>query len=125
MRNRWVGFGAGLVVALAAFSCGGSSGNTYTCNFAANSGICWEWTTSQSLSSSQQSQLQTACTSNNPPGTYATGANCPSPTRVGTCPVNNTKENSVTYKIKFSPPPWTAAWGKQPCPASIGTWTAG
>jgi len=124
MRNRLFGVGAGLVLALAAFSCGGS-GNTYTCNFAANSGLCWEWSTSQSLSSSEQSQLQTACTSNNPPGTFSNGASCPSTNRVGTCSINAGQVNSVSYKIKFYSPTWTAASGQQACPASLGTWTAG
>ena len=129
MRDRSVGFVAALVLAVAAFSCGGSSsgggGNTYTCNFATSAGICWEWTAPSSLTSAQQSQLQTACTGGNPPGTFATGASCPSTNRVGTCAYNNTQVAGVSYKIRFYSPNWNTTTGAQACPASVGTWTPG
>jgi len=125
MRNSSVGFGAALVLVATAFGCGGSSGNSYTCNFAAAAGLCWEWTAPQSLTSAQQSQLQTACTTNNPPGTFSTGANCPSASRVGTCSVNISQVPGESYKIKFYSPTWTAATGQQACPSSLGSWTPG
>ena len=128
MRIGSIGFVA-LLLAVGALGCGdsnsGSNANTYTCSFAASSGVCYQWTAPQTLTSAQVSQLQTACTTGNPPGTFASGANCPSASRVGTCTLANTQVSGVTYKWVLYSPTFTAANGQTLCAAANGTWVAG
>ncbi len=125
MRNRLIGFVV-VVLAIAAVGCGGSSsGNTYTCSFAASYGACWEWSAPQALPSAQVTQLQTACTSGGAAGSFSTGSTCPSASRVGTCALTNTQVSGVTYKYVFYSPIYTAASGQQICASLTGTWTAG
>jgi hypothetical protein len=124
MRNRLIGFIV-VVLAVAAVGCGGSSGNTYTCNFAASYGACYEWDAPQALPSAQVTQLQTACTSGAAAGTFSTGSTCPSASRVGTCALTNSQVSGVTYKYVFYGPTYTAASGQQACASLTGTWTAG
>src|SRR5262249_30581668 len=97
VRNRSFGLGPAVVLAAIVFGCGSdNSKNTFTCNYAASAGVCADFTSSQSLSSAQQSQIQTACTTTNPPGTFSSGATCPTANRVGTCTVNNSGVQGVT-----------------------------
>jgi len=124
MRNSSVGFGAALVLVAAAFGCGGSSGNSYTCNFAAAAGLCWEWTAPQSLTSAQQSQLQTACTTSPIGGAFSTGGNCPNAGRVGICTITFPQVPGTTYKLSLYSPIYDAQTGPATCTGQ-GTWTPG
>lgn len=125
MRNRSIGFGFVVVVlALTAAGCGGSNANTYTCNFAASSGLCYEYSASQALTSAQVTQLQSSCTTGGA-GTFATGSTCPSASRVGSCALTNAQASGVTVKYAFYSPTYTAASGQQFCTTLTGTWTAG
>src|SRR5258708_2660725 len=122
MRNRLIGFVV-VVLAVAAVGCGGSSGNLYSCNFAASSGLCYDWSSPQALPSAQLTQIQTSCTA--AAGTFSTGSTCPSASRVGSCALTNTQMSGVTIKYAFYSPAYTAASGQQFCTTLTGTWTAG
>lgn len=114
-----------LVAAMLAVAVSGcsSSSNTYVCSFAASVGLCYVWTTPDSLNSSQQSALQTACTSGGAAaGTFSVGGTCPSTNRVGTCALPT--QSGWTYSWAYYPP-FNATTGQQECTASGGTWTAG
>jgi hypothetical protein len=125
MRNRLIGFGFVMVVlAVAATGCGGSSGNIYSCNFAASAGLCYDYSSAQPLPSAQVTQLQTACTTGGA-GTFSTSSTCPSASRVGSCALTNTQMSGVTVKYVFYSPAYTAATGQQFCTSLTGTWTAG
>jgi hypothetical protein len=121
MRNPLISLVV-VVLAVAAFSCGGSSGNTYTCNFASSAGVCWEWTSQQALTSQQVTTIQNACTTG--AGTYSTGGSCPSASRVGTCTLTNSQVSGTTFKWELYSPTYTATTGQQIC-GFVGTWTAG
>jgi hypothetical protein len=124
MRNPLISLVV-VVLAVAAFSCGGSSPNGYTCNYSASVGICAEWSASQSLTSQQVTTLQNYCTAGGGlSGTFSTGMTCPSASRVGICTMNNTQVNGVTFKLAFYGPTYTAATGQLYC-GFVGTWTAG
>ncbi len=122
MRNRLIGFVV-VVLAVAAVGCGGSSGNTYSCNFAASAGLCYDYSAPTPLPSAQVTQLQTSCTG--AAGTFSTGSTCPSASRVGSCALTNSQMSGVTFKYAFYSPAYTAASGQQFCTTLTGTWTAG
>ena len=124
MRNPLISLVV-VVLAVAAFGCGGSNGNGYTCSYAASVGICAELSTSQALTSQQVTTIQNYCTAGGGlSGTFSTGMTCPSASRVGICTMNNTQVNGVTFKLAFYSPTYTATTGQQTC-AVVGTWTAG
>jgi len=124
MHQKIIRLAAGLL-ALAAAGCS-SSTTTYTCNFASTVGQCFEWSTTESLSSSEVSQLQTACTGGVAGGTFATGATCSSTNRVGTCTFSAYGAVSgVTYAWALYSPTYTATTGQAYCTTAGGTWTAG
>lgn len=123
MRRRVIGFG--VVLAVAAFGCGGN-GNTYTCTYSASAGICAEWDAAQALNSSQVTTLQNYCTSGvGITGTFSTGVTCPSASRVGTCALTTTQVSGTSSKFVFYTPIYSATTGQQACTAFSGTWTAG
>jgi hypothetical protein len=126
MRNRLIGFGFVVVVlAVAAVGCGGSS-NTYSCNFAASIGLCYDYSSPQALTAAQVTQLQNACTAGAAAGAFSTTSSCPSAGRVGSCALPNTQMTGVTIKYAFYSPNYTAASGQQFCTTNLtGTWTAG
>jgi hypothetical protein len=126
MRNRSIALGFVVVgLALAAASCGGSSGNAYSCNLSASVGLCYDWSSPQALTSAQVTQLQNACTSGVAAGTFSTSSTCPSASRVGSCALTNSQMAGVTLKYAFYSPTYTAASGQQFCTTLTGTWTAG
>ena len=122
MRKGLMSLAAALL-AVAASGCSSSS-NTYVCDFATSVGLCYEWTTANSLSSSEVSALEAACTSGGTAGTFSTGGSCPSTNRVGICtiPFPNT---GIGYQWTMYSPTFTATTGQQACTAEGGTWTAG
>jgi hypothetical protein len=122
MRNRLIGFVV-VVLAVAATGCGGSSGNTYSCNFAASAGLCYDYSSPQPLPAAQVTQLQSACTTGG--ATFSTSSTCPSASRVGSCALTNSQMAGVTLKYAFYSPTYTAASGQQFCTTLTGTWTAG
>jgi len=123
--RRGLGVLAGVVMGVAAAGC--SSNNTYTCNFSTTVGLCYEWSTSSSLSSSEVTALQEACTGSGLAGaSFTTGGSCPSTNRVGLCTLNFPASGySVTYQWAYYSPTFTAANGQTACAAEGGTWTAG
>jgi hypothetical protein len=125
MRRALIGLVA-LLVAAAASGCSSSSNNTYTCDFSAAVGFCYEWSTANSLSSSEISQLQAACTgSGSGGGTFSTGTTCSATNRVGTCTFSNFGVSGVSYIWVLYSPSYTATSGQTFCTQSGGTWTAG
>lgn len=125
MTARIVGLGVALCVIVGA-GCGGSSGNsstTFSCNNAA-AYFCFDETVPSSLSSSQVTQLQNACT--NSGWTFSSGASCPSTNRVGSCSLTNTTGVSgVSVKERFYSPGYTAQNAQLICTQQSGTWTPG
>jgi hypothetical protein len=117
---------AAVLLAVLGVGCS-SGGNTYTCSFAASVGVCYQWTTSDSLSSTQISELQDACTAGGGAGsgTFSTGSNCPSSNRVGSCALSDVGVSGVSYAWVLYSPAYTATTGQAFCTEVSGTWTAG
>ncbi|HMK73349.1 MAG TPA: hypothetical protein VK454_08410 [Myxococcaceae bacterium] len=124
MRKSLIGLAAA-VLAVAASGCSSSSSNTYTCDFSAAVGFCYEWSTASSLSSSEISQLQAACTGGGAGGTFSTGTTCSSTNRVGQCTFSNFGVSGVSYIWVLYSPTYTATTGQTFCTQSGGSWTAG
>ena len=127
MRKRFIG-GAAAMFVLSAFGCGGTSNSsdTWTCNQAASTGFCYEWSTPNYLNSSDVSQLHQALQQNRTSsqgGMFSSGANCPTMNRVGTCAVSYVQESGVPENIVLYAPTHSAQAGQALCDGARGTWT--
>jgi|SRR5215472_13449733 len=126
MRNRLIGAAAAML-AVTAFGCGGKSNSSaaWTCNVAASTGFCYEWTAPSNLNSSDVSQLQQAlqqnCTSSQ--GIFSTGLDCPAMNRVGTCAQSYDQEHGVPHNIVLYAPNHSAQVGQALCVGIGGAWT--
>jgi hypothetical protein len=120
MRRGMVGLAA-VVMAVVAAGC--SSNSTYTCNFTASVGICYQWSTSESLTSAEVDALQQACTGSGLGGaTFTNGGSCPSTNRVGTCSFS---ASNVSYSWAYYTPTFNATDAQTACAGAGGTWSAG
>jgi len=122
MHKRLIGFSAAML-AVAAFGCG-SSNNRYICNYPAAIGICTEWDSPSALTSTQVSSLQAQCSTSQIGGTFSTGGNCPSASRVGVCTITFPQVPGTTYKLSLYSPNYDAQTGPATCTGQ-GTWTPG
>ena len=126
MRKRIIAL-VSFVVAVGVFGCSSSSGTTISCTFASTSGltgVCYQWTSTQTLNQQQISALSSACTSAGTGSTFNEGQNCTSTNRVGTCALTSSVAG-VTYDWVFYSPTYNTTSGAAFCNQAGGTWTAG
>ena len=127
MRKLCIGGSAAMFV-LTVLGCGGTSNSsdTWTCNQAASTGLCYEWSAPKYLNSSDVGQLQQAlqqnCTSSQG-AMFSIGANCPTMNRIGTCAVSYVQERGVPENIVLYAPTHSAPAGQAVCASARGTWT--
>ncbi len=118
---------AAIAFALCTAGCSSSSSSSFSCTFSSTSTLassCYQWTSPQSLTSQQISDLSTACTSASTGATFSQGQSCSTTNSVGTCSFSS-PESGVTYGWVFYSPTYNTTSGAAFCAEAQGTWTAG